>query len=67
MAQERTRQQEDRAREADTKSAREALEHPHILFRFQRDPLDVAMHTGFEQAAGRSAAGQPPRRRGKPT
>ena len=65
MARERTQQREDRASAADT-SARDALEHPHILFRFQRDPLDVALHTRIEQAGSGSAARQPPRRRARP-
>jgi hypothetical protein len=64
MARERRQQGEGRASAADL-SARNALEHPHILFRFQRDPLEVALHTRLEQADSGSAARQPPRRRAK--
>ncbi len=36
---------------------REALEHPHILFRFQRDPLLVAMSApGLDERALRTPA-----------
>ena len=65
MALERTRHREDAARDADTQSAREALEHPRMLFRFQRDPLDAAMHAGLAQAGARSAARRPPKQRAK--
>jgi len=63
MPQERARPIQDQTRDVATASAREALEHPHILFRFQRDPLEVAMHTNFEQAGNKSPARQPSKRR----
>jgi hypothetical protein len=63
MAQERARQVADEARDSGTASARAALEHPNMLFRFQRDPLEVAMHTAFEPSGGRPVLRQAPKRR----
>jgi len=63
MAQERARPVQDQRRDAATASGREALEHPHMLFRFQRDPLEVAMQTGFEQTGGKSPARQAAKQR----
>jgi hypothetical protein len=44
-------------------SARDALEHPHIVFRFQRDPLDAAMQDDPDRPGAKSAARQMPKRR----
>ena len=63
MPRENARQGGDGAREAGTASARDALEHPHMLFRFQKDPLDAAMQRDLAQAGTKSAAKQPPKRR----
>src|SRR6185437_15796558 len=63
MPQERARRVQDETREVGNASAREALEHPQMLFRFQRDPLEVAMHTPLEQAGARSSVQHPTKRR----
>jgi len=63
MPQERTRQGNREARDAHTESARDALEHPHILFRFQRDPLAAAMQNELDRPGVKSAARQMPKRR----
>ena len=65
MPQKNARQTDDGGRDAGTRSAREALEHPHMLFRFQRDPLDVAMRSGLAAAEGKPAARQAPKRQAK--
>lgn len=63
MPRENARYGGDGARDRGTASARDALEHPHMLLRFQKDPLDAAMQTGRAPAGTKPAAKQPPKRR----
>jgi hypothetical protein len=63
MPQQRARPGHGAARDAGNASARDALEHPQMLFRFQRDPLEAALHTNLAPADSKSPARTPPKRR----
>ena len=65
MPQQRARGSGGDTRDSGTASARESLEHLHILFRFHKDPLDAAMLTRLPPGSAKPPTRPPPKRPAK--